>query len=198
MLIDPAAHEGAETELGRWYQQQEGMWGYLPNYAPLFAGRPEVGEAWRQLNLAVRGGMDRRRFELATIAAARARSSTYCVAAHSKFLRDVCGDEAAMLALASDSTGASLEPADRAVVGFATKVATDPASISPEDVAQLREQGLSDADVADIVFAVAARCFFATVLDAGGAQADRQLGDSFDADTRKRLVAGRPFAAADE
>jgi alkylhydroperoxidase family enzyme len=41
--------------------------------------------------------MDRRRFEIATIAAARALHSTYCTAAHSKFLRDVLrrrGDDA--------------------------------------------------------------------------------------------------------
>jgi len=38
--------------------------------------------------------MDRRRFELATIAASRALSCTYCLAAHSKFLRDVVDDDA--------------------------------------------------------------------------------------------------------
>jgi uncharacterized peroxidase-related enzyme len=198
MFIDPEEKQGTQDALARWYEQQEQAWGYLPNYASLFASRPDVAEAWTQLNLTIRGGMDRRRFELATIAAARSRSSTYCLAAHSKFLRDVCSDESAMLALASDPTGSSLEPVDQAVVAFAAKAATDPASVDSDDVAQLREQGLTDADIADVIFAVAARCFFATALDAGGAEPDPQLGVAFDSDTRARLAVGRPFAATGE
>jgi uncharacterized peroxidase-related enzyme len=197
MLISPEEKPGSGDALARWYAQQEKAWGYRPNYAALFASRPDVAEAWSLLNLTVRGGMDRRRFELTTIAAARARSSTYCLAAHSKFLREVCGDESAVSALAADPTGSSLAPADQAIVEFATKVATDPASITRADVARLHEQGLSDAEIADVIFAVAARCFFATVLDAGGAQADSQLGSDFDADIRARLVVGRPFASGD-
>jgi alkylhydroperoxidase family enzyme len=83
---------------------------------------------------------------------------------------------------------------DHALVTFATKAANDPASIDDTDVAALHEHGLSDADVADVVFAVAARCFFATVLDAGGAQADAELATTFDDDTRTALTVGRPFA----
>jgi uncharacterized peroxidase-related enzyme len=196
MFIAPQEQPGNEDALARWYAGQEAAWGYRPNYAALFASRPDVAAAWTQLNLAIRGGMDRRRFELVTIAAARARSSTYCLAAHSTFLRDVCSDEPTMLALASDPSGASLEPADRALLAFAAKAATDPASIATEDVDLLREHGLTDAEIADVIFAVAARCFFATVLDAGGAEADAQLTTTFDAGTLEQLAVGRPFATS--
>lgn len=194
MLIEPEPRPDTAGAFAQWREQQAQAWGYVPNYAALFASRPDVAEAWTRLNLAVRGAMDRRRFELVTIAAARARASTYCVAAHSGFLRDVCSDEQSMHALASDPSGASLPGADGALVAFATKAATDPATIGEADVAALREHGLSDADVADVVFAVAARCFFATVLDAGGAQADAQLATTFDEPTRAELTVGRPFA----
>lgn len=196
MFIDTSHDPGAEDELARWYESQREAWGYLPNYALAFASRPAVGLAWGRLSAAVREGMDRRRFELATIAASRVLDCTYCVAAHSLFLRDVCGDEPAMRAVAEDPTGASLDPVDRAVVAFATKVATDPVSITAEDVERLRGAGLSDADVADVIFAVAARRFFTTVLDASGAQADHQLAAAFDDDLRERLTVGRPFATA--
>jgi uncharacterized peroxidase-related enzyme len=198
MFIRPEEKPGTEDALARWYGQQEKAWGYMPNYAALFAGRPDVAEAWTRLNLTIRDGMDRRRFELATIAAARSRSSTYCTAAHSKFLRDVCSDESSMTALASDPSGSSLDPVDRAVVVFAAKVASDPTSVGSDDVGQLREQGLTDADIADVIFAVAARCFFATALDASGAEPDRQLGDAFDSDTRAELAVGRPFSTSAE
>src|SRR5260221_4658826 len=128
--------------------------------------------------------MDGRRFELATIAAARVYRSTYCLAAHSKFLRDQCDDEASMRAVAADPSGARLDATDRAVIDFATKVARDAASITAVDVQGLRDLGIEDPDIADIVFAVAARAFFTKALDALGVQADAQLGETFDADVR--------------
>jgi len=184
----------ATGDLATWYDQQRKAWGYLPNYAPIFAARPEVALAWAQLNLTIRSGMDRRLFELATIAASRALSCTYCLAAHSAFLRDACGDEATMRALADDPDGQSLDAADAAVVAFATKVALDAPGVTAGDVTALTDHGFTAADVADIIFAVGARAFFATVLDAAGAQADHQLGETFDAEVRDRLTVGRPFA----
>jgi len=197
VLIHPPPRDDTADALAQWYEQQSAAWGYLPNYAPLFASRPDVAAAWTRLNLAVRGGMDRRRFELVTMAAARARSSTYCLAAHAKFLRDVCGDGETVVALSADPDGGSLDPVDRALVGFAAKSATDPASVTAADVDQLHELGVSDAEIADVVFAVAARCFFATVLDAGGVQADHQLREEFTGETVSSLAVGRPFAPAD-
>jgi len=138
--------------------------------------------------------MDRRRFELATIAAARTYRSTYCLAAHSKFLRDACDDEASMRAVAADPTGADLDATDRAVIAFATKVADDASSITDADVRRLRDHGLSDAEIADVVFATAARAFFTKVLDALGVQADAQLAAMFDPEVRAQVTVGRPFA----
>ena len=112
-----------------WYAGQRKAWGYLPNYAPIFTSRPEVAHAWSNLNLTIRGGMERRRFELVTIAASPRADCTYCLAAHSSFLRDVVGDEPTMRAIADDPSGGTLDETDRAVIAFATKVATDaPAS----------------------------------------------------------------------
>lgn len=196
LLIEGADETEASGVLADWYAGQRKAWGYLPNYAPIFSSRPEVAHAWSNLNLTIRGGMDRRRFELATIAASRALSCTYCLAAHSAFLRDVAGDEPTMLAVAEDPTGATLDATDQAVVAFATKVATNAPGITADDVKTLTDHGLTDQDVADIIFAVGARAFFATVLDAAGAEADRQLGDGFAPDVRDKLTVGRPFADA--
>ena len=72
----------------------------------------------------------------------------------------------------------------------------DAASVSDEDVGALRAVGLSDNDIADIVFAVAARCFFATVLDGVGVRTDHQLAAGFDADVADQFIVGRPIAGA--
>ena len=88
MFIDTVAEESATGALAEFYQQQRGAWGFLPDFALSFSTRPDVAKAWSMLNKTVRDGMDRRRYEIATIGAARALRSTYCTAAHSKFLRD--------------------------------------------------------------------------------------------------------------
>src|SRR3954469_19902542 len=123
MFIDVPDESAVNDDVSRWYERQRASWGYLPNYAQAFATRPDVARAWSALSNAVGKGMQRRRYELATIAAARAYRSTYCMAAHCKFLRDDVGDESTMRAVAADPTGAALDAADRAVMDFAAHVA---------------------------------------------------------------------------
>lgn len=194
MFIEVPDEATIGPEAAEWYERQRASWGYLPNYAPAFALRPDVAAAWNGLNGAIIGGMDRRRFELATIAAARALRSTYCMAAHCTFMRDICGDEETMRAVAADPTGAQLDAADRAVLHLASQVARDATSVTAEDVQPLRDAGLDDTDIVNVVLAAAARSFFTKVLDGLGVQADAQLGDSLGPDVREQVVVGRPMA----
>lgn len=194
MFIDPVPEESATGTLAKYFDSQRRAWGFLPNYAQAFSTRPEVAHAWALLNTTVREGMDRRRFEIATIAAARTLGSTYCTVAHSKFLRDDCGDEPTMTALAEDPSGDGLDEQDRAVYRFAGQVARDASSIQQHDVDALRTLGLTDAEVADVVFAAAARSFFTRVLDGLGAQLDVQTAETFAPEVLSALVVGRPVA----
>lgn len=192
MFISTVPEADATGELAEYYRRQRLAWGFLPDYAGAFCTRPDVAAAWNQLNAAVRDGMDRRRFEIATIAAARSLRSSYCTAAHSKFLREACGDDATMRRIAEQPDGAGLNPADRAVYVFAAKVATDAASIDQADVDRLKaDGGLSDADVADVVFAAAARSFFTRVLDGLGARLDPEIADEFAPELRATMLVGR-------
>ena len=194
MFITPVPESESTDDLAEYYRKQRSAWGFLPNYAGAFSTRPDVAQAWNLLNSTIRDGMDRRRFELATIAAARALRSTYCTAAHSKFLRDVCGDEESLQSIAADPSGAGLAAQDRAVYEFATKVATDAASIVLADIDRLREVGLSDADIADVVYAASARSFFTRVLDGLGVQLDQQTAEALPADLLDSMIVGRPVA----
>jgi uncharacterized peroxidase-related enzyme len=194
MFIDPIAEQDATGDLAEYYKKQRAAWGFLPNYAGAFSTRPDVAHAWNALNAVVRDGMDRRRFELATIAAARALRSTYCTAAHSKFMRDVCGDEKILSTLAEDPSGARLTDEDGAVYRFAAKVAASAETVDQDDIDKLRQIGLSDADIADVVFAAAARAFFTRVLDGLGAQLDSQTASTFSPDLMASMVVGRPAA----
>jgi uncharacterized peroxidase-related enzyme len=196
MFVELPEESAVGDAAADWYRRQRDVWGYLPNYASAFATRPDVAEAWDRLINAVGRNMDRRRFELVTIAAARAYRSTYCMAAHCKFLRDTCGDESTMRAVTADPTGANLDATDRAVMDFAAQVAHDASSVAATDVQELRDLGLTDLEVVDVVLASAARAFFTKVLDALGVQADVELGETFDPEVRRQVTVGRPIAEA--
>ena len=194
MFIQVTSEVDASGDLADYYAKQRKAWGFLPNYAGAFSPRPDVAAAWDRLNGAIRDGMDRRRFEIATIAAARALRSTYCATAHSVFLQHLCQDEAAVAAIAEQPDGAGLGPQDQAVYAFAAKVAADASAIDQDDVDALRAVGLSDADVADVVYAAAARSFFTRVLDGLGAQLDPQTAGRLSPDVAEAMVVGRPAA----
>jgi uncharacterized peroxidase-related enzyme len=194
MFIEVPEESALGPDAAEWYRRQRDSWGYLPNYAAAFALRPDVAEAWNSLNGSIRHHMDRRRYELVTIAAAREYRSTYCTAAHSKFLRDDCGDDTTMRAFAADPSGATLDATDRAVVALAAKVARDASSVTAADVDALRHHGLSEDEIVDVVLAASARSFFTKVLDGLGVQADFQLGETLDPDVRRQVTVGRPIS----
>ena len=81
---------------------------------------------------------------------------------------------------------------DAAVYTFATKVARDASTVEQADVDDLRAAGLTDADVADVVFAVAARAFFTKVLDGLGARLDQETAATFHPDLLRAMVVGNP------
>ena len=161
------------------------------NYERAFDERPEVLAAWLQLNAAVKSGMDERRYELATLAAAQRLRSSYCSLAHGKVLTEAYGEPAADIA----RDRSSLEPVDRAVMALAERVVDDATGIDDSDLDELRSLGLSDGEIMDVVLAAAARCFFSKTLDALGVRPDAGYND-LDADLREALVVGRPIAEA--
>jgi AhpD family alkylhydroperoxidase len=62
--------------------------GCLPNYTKVFSARPALYRAWQALNGGLKESMDLRRYELATLAAARRLGSEYCALAHGAVLRE--------------------------------------------------------------------------------------------------------------
>ncbi|HEX5996782.1 MAG TPA: carboxymuconolactone decarboxylase family protein [Jiangellales bacterium] len=182
------AEQSPDTE--RMFDADTTAMGYLPNYTRLFAHSPDVYAAWRQLNGAVKAGMELRRYELATLAAARALKSSYCGLAHGKVLRDKFFDAQSVAAIASDRGNAGLSAQEVAVVNFARKVAADASSINDGDIADLHSHGLDDTEIFHVILTVAARCFFSTVLSAAGAEPDPQYNESLDPDLRQALSFG--------
>jgi uncharacterized peroxidase-related enzyme len=181
---------GATAEL---YASDEEAFGYLPNFTRAFSLRPAVYAAWRGLNGAIKSGMDLRRYELATVAAARRLRSSYCTLAHGSVLIDKFLEPEVVRAAVADHRTADLSATDVAVMDLADKVADDAASIQQADIDHLRSFGLSDADILDVVLAAAARCFFSKTLDALGVEPDARYAD-LDPALRDALTVGRAIA----
>src|SRR5437762_1546475 len=116
----------------------------MTNHARAFAERPEVYAAWQQLNGAIKDGMDLRRYELATLAAARRLRSSYCCLAHGTVLQERFGEP--VLEIARDHRNAGLSDVDVAVMDLAERVVDDATSIADADLERLRQLGLSETD----------------------------------------------------
>lgn len=190
MFIRPVPEEEATGAVADMYERDRQIWGFLPEFTRVFSHHPDAYEAWIQLIMAVRGQMDTRRCELATLAAARTLRSSYCTTAHGRVLKNRWFDSDTVLALASDHHAAGLDEVDVAVMDFAEKTAADATSITAADVEHLRSLGLSERDILDIVLAVGARCFFATVVEAFGAGPDPEMTAELEPELRKALAVG--------
>jgi alkylhydroperoxidase family enzyme len=81
------------------------------------------------------------------------------------------------------------------VMELAEKVVDDATSVTQADMDRLRELGLSDAEIVDVVLAAAARCFFSKTLDALGVTPDAAYAD-LPAEFRDALTVGRPIETA--
>jgi len=161
------------------------------NFERAFAERPEVYAAWVQLNGAVKAGMDLRRYELATLAAAQRLRSSYCCLAHGSVLASQFGEPVRDIVL--DRRAAGLDEIDVAVMDLAERVVADATSIGDADLQPLRDLGLPQTEIMDVVLAAAARCFFSKALDALGVLPDAGYRD-LEPELREALVVGRPIA----
>jgi uncharacterized peroxidase-related enzyme len=179
----------ATGEVRAIYERDQARLGYVANYSKAFSLRPPVLGAWQALLASIRGNLDPRRYELVTLAAARALRSSYCSLVHGRILRERFYTAPELAAIADGDAG-PLTPAESALMAFAEQVARDASRITAADVQALRDHGLSDPEIFDVVAAVAARCFFSKLLDAVGAEPDAPLAE-IEGELRQRFEIGR-------
>ncbi len=192
-FITAIADDQATGAVAAMYEADRQAFGYLPNLTKGFSLRPDVYAAWRQLNGAIKANMDLRRYELATVAAAKRLRSSYCTLAHGSVLLDKFLTPDDLRAVIGDRDATELDAVDAAVIALADKVALDASSVTQADIDQLRSLGLTDADILDVVLAAAVRCFFSKVLDGLGIEADAKYAQ-LDPELRDALTVGRPIA----
>lgn len=132
----------------------------------------DIVQAWSHLQKTIQQTMDRRRYELITLAAAQSINNSYCCLAHGQVLSENYYTEGQVRAIAADAANNPLQAAERAMLVFVRKVASDASRITQEDVDALNNEGFDATEIFDIVTAAAARCFFAKIGDALGVRPD--------------------------
>ena len=193
-FIDTISASWVTGEAFAMYDRQQKHYGYVPDYATVFSHRPEVMRRWADLLAALKRPMDKRRFELATFAAAVTLKSTLCTLAHGKaLLQFFSADDVA--AMARGEIPLSLSAAEGALMRFGCAVAHDASAVTAEDVAELKRHGFTDAEVFDIAAVAAGRAFFTKVIESLGVATDSPLG-TMDVALREALTVGRPIRFA--
>jgi uncharacterized peroxidase-related enzyme len=178
------------SKTSQMFERAVAGYGYLPNMVKAFSYRPEVMEAWNGLLGSIKSGMDLRRYELVTMAAAKELRSSYCMLAHGSVLLHGHFTAPELQAVVEEADGSPLDERDRAIMQFAAKVVHDATSITAKDVDVLRGHHLSDPEIFDIVAAAAVRCFFSKTLDALGVRPDGAYHE-IEPKLKRALVVGR-------
>lgn len=192
MFVKYIAEDEAAGKVKDMYDDDVKSDGYVHNYTKAFSLHPEVMDAWAALGRSIRRSMPLRRYELATLAAARAIRSSYCMLAHGTVLKNKFFEPDEVVAIARDYRSAGLEPVEVEVMAYAEKVALRAHEVTEQDVQRLRGHGLTDAEIFDVAAAAAARCFFSKTLDAVGAGPDEQY-EELGPELVRALVVGRPI-----
>ena len=163
-----------------------------PNHEKLLMVRPRVLAAWDGLLNAIKETQDVRTYELATLSAAKKLKSSYCVLAHGSVLAEQEMSMEDVTDIISTGSSEKLSEKDKAVIGFAGKVAEFPDQMTQSDVDELRDLDFSDSEIFDIAATAAARSFLTRLMDSLGLQPDSHYS-SLPESVKNKLVVGRPI-----
>jgi len=165
----------ATGEVAEIYAQDIADMGYVPSHTRVMAANPEAYRAWENLIGAIARPMDKRRYELITLAAAGALRSKACRLAHGKkSLQYISEDQ--LVRIARDYHDAGLSAAEVAMMEFAEKLSTDSAAMTDADSMPLRDHGFTDREIVDIALVAAARNYYSRALHALGVEVDIPSG----------------------
>lgn len=137
-------------------------------------------------------GMDIRQRGILVTACASTLGDSYCSLAWGEKLANVSDAETAAGVLRGDDS--RLTDRERAMAGWARKVAGDPNGTTTDDVDDLRDAGFEEDEIFAITVFVALRLAFSTVNDALGVNPDAVFRTKAPEQVRDAVSYGRPIA----
>ena len=154
----PATVDAAPASTHASLKAVEKQLGVVPNLFRVVANSPTALSGYLQLSAAsAQGGLDAATRERIALVVAELNGCGYCLSAHTYLGRNVAKlDDAEITA---NRNGASNDPKADAAVRFAAAVVRQRGHVSNEQVQAVRSAGYSDAQVLDILLAVALNTF---------------------------------------
>lgn len=107
--------------------------------------------------------------EMIATVVAQAADCFYCMSHHAASYAAESGDAQTAELLKHDYRKAELSELDRAMCAYAARHAVEPAAASEEDLHQLREIGMTDRMILDMMLVISAFSFFVRMADGLGA-----------------------------
>jgi uncharacterized peroxidase-related enzyme len=183
-------------DVGQMYRSSAQAQGFLMNLTKPWAWRPEVFTEFAALRAKLMGesALSKRDWAVLVSATAAALGDSYCALAWGKTLAQLAGPSVASTVLKARDQG-TLTARDRALAGWATKVAKSPNETGAADVDELRKVGLREREIVEVTIFVAFRLAFSTVNDALGVNPDWQLAATAPKEVVDAVTYGRPVAA---
>jgi uncharacterized peroxidase-related enzyme len=102
-----------------------------------------------------RGGLGRTGRELGATAASVVNRCIYCAAVHASRYNQLTKSGEVMAALFEDGEDVRLDPHNQAIVNFAFKLSKSPPEATPDDMQKLRDAGLSEEEIVDLILSTA-------------------------------------------
>ena len=128
--------------------------GFVPNVFLAMAHRPAEWRAFFAYHDALMekegGGLSAADRELIVVATSAANDCLYCVVAHGAIARIRARNPLIADQVAVDWRKADLTERQKAMLGFAVKLAVRPADVADQDLEELRGHGFDDEDIWDI------------------------------------------------
>lgn len=101
------------------------------------------------------GGMPRAERELATTVVSRLNGCVYCASVHAQRFEQLAKRNDVIKEVFEDPRTAGTTEREKAIAKFSIALTEDPAGVSAQSLAALREAGISDAEILDLIHSVA-------------------------------------------
>ncbi|WP_122739573.1 peroxidase-related enzyme [Pseudomonas viridiflava] len=100
------------------------------------------------------GGLSRAERELASTVVSRINRCVYCASVHAQRFEQLAKRNDVITQVFADPATAGTTDRERAIVRFAIDLTLEPVSLNAGSISALREQGLDDAQVLDLIHAI--------------------------------------------
>jgi uncharacterized peroxidase-related enzyme len=185
-ILHAIPEDEASGDVAHMYEEDIKDLGHVATHTKVMALNPAADRLFNALAGAIARPLGGRRYELVTLAAARALQSQHCLLGHGRrTLRYY--DEPELVRIARNYRDAELSPAEVEMMAYAERLSTDAAAMTEADSVRLREAGFTDDEIVNITLAAALRNYYSRSIQALAVEVD--VPEDLSAELREALLA---------